>query len=31
MLDNIDVLTRHAKLQEWDEIRQRVIADGVRG
>lgn len=31
MLDRVDVLTRHAKLQEWEDVRERVLADGVRG
>lgn len=25
-LDRLDVLTRHAKLQEWEEVRNRVLA-----
>ncbi|MBM3288995.1 MAG: peptide deformylase [Candidatus Hydrogenedentes bacterium] len=29
MLDRVDVLTRHAKLQEWDDVRGRLLA--VRG
>ena len=31
MLDRVDVLTRHAKLREWEDVRERVLADGVRG
>ena len=31
MLDRVDILTRHAKLQEWEDVRERLLADGVRG
>lgn len=30
MLDRVDILTRHAKLQEWDEVRGRLLATGAR-
>lgn len=30
ILDRIDILTRHAKMQEWEEVRGRLLAGGVR-
>ncbi|MCC6698681.1 MAG: peptide deformylase [Candidatus Hydrogenedentes bacterium] len=29
-LDRVDMLTRHAKLQEWQEIRERLLLQGDR-
>ena len=31
MLDRVDVLTRQAKLQDWEDLRPRFLVDGVRG
>ncbi|MDZ4861333.1 MAG: peptide deformylase [Candidatus Hydrogenedentes bacterium] len=31
ILDRVDVLTRHAKMQEWEDIRGRLLATGTRG
>lgn len=31
ILDRVDILTRHAKMQEWEEVRGRLLAGGVRG
>jgi len=30
MLDRVDILTRHAKMQEWEEIRGRILTAGAR-
>lgn len=30
MLDRVDILTRHAKLQEWNEIRGRHLSEAAR-
>ncbi|HRI89594.1 MAG TPA: peptide deformylase [Candidatus Hydrogenedentes bacterium] len=31
MLDRVDILTRHSKLQEWVDIRGRLLSAGTRG
>ena len=31
ILDRVDILTRHAKLAEWEDIRGRLLATGTRG
>ncbi len=30
-LDRVDVLTRHAMLQEWQEVRNRLLANSITG
>ena len=30
MLDRVDILTRHAKLQEWEDIRGRILTAATR-